>query len=182
MRRTKYITPKMILSWNPCCDYSEVRIRELFGKRRQATVQEILRSKIPPKDRLWVVLRVKLISPKILRLFACNCAERALKKERKMGREPDERSWAAVRVARRFAAGRASTDELVAARNAAGNVAGAVTGAAVTAMSAWRATRDNVEAVAQAAAWNAAEAESHWQVVMLLRMLYRTKKRKEGKP
>lgn len=38
-----------------------------------------------------------------LRLFTCDCAERALTRERAHGREPDSRSWEAVTVAREYA-------------------------------------------------------------------------------
>ena len=50
-----------------------------------------------------------------LRLFAADCAERALLRERTAGREPDSRSWAAVEVARRYARGEATRDDLAAA-------------------------------------------------------------------
>ena len=54
-----------------------------------------------------------------LRLFACECAERALLRERAAGREPHEDSWAAVIVARRYAEGQATEKELMAAQVAA---------------------------------------------------------------
>ena len=56
-----------------------------------------------------------------LRLFACDCAERALLREREHGREPDERSWKAIEVSRLFARGEATVEELAAAAAAAGN-------------------------------------------------------------
>ena len=54
-----------------------------------------------------------------LRLFACACAERALLRERKQGSEPDERSWRAVEVSRRYAMGDADEAELVLAAESA---------------------------------------------------------------
>ncbi|HEU4752229.1 MAG TPA: hypothetical protein VFU47_03900, partial [Armatimonadota bacterium] len=59
-----------------------------------------------------------------LRLFACDCAERALTQEREAGREPDPRSWAAIEVARRYAAGEATVPQLTAAGAAAWAAAG----------------------------------------------------------
>ncbi len=53
-----------------------------------------------------------------LRLFVCDCAERTLTRERGQGREPDARSWAAIEVARRHADGKATDNELAAARYA----------------------------------------------------------------
>jgi len=50
-----------------------------------------------------------------LRIFACDCADEALRGERKAGREPDPRSWEATRVARLHAIGQASNEELAAA-------------------------------------------------------------------
>jgi len=73
-----------------------------------------------------------------LRIFACDCADEALHRERKAGREPDARSWEAVRVARRHAIGKASNEELDAARAAA-----------------WAAARAAARAAAWAAAWDA---------------------------
>ena len=71
------------------------------------------------------------------RLFACDCAERALTRERDIGREPDKRSWNAIATARRFADGEATKDELAAARAAAWAAARAAAGVA-----AWAAARD----------------------------------------
>ena len=72
---------------------------------------------------------------KELRLFACDCAWRALEREREIGREPRAASWSAVEVARKYATGDASISELSAA-----------------------------ESAARSAAWSAAEsAEIEWQ-------------------
>jgi hypothetical protein len=51
------------------------------------------------------------LTPRLLREFACDCAERALLRAREAGREPDPRSWAAIEVARRFARGEATIAE-----------------------------------------------------------------------
>lgn len=48
-------------------------------------------------------------------MWACDCAERALLRERSKGREPNERSWKAIEVTRCFLLGRASREELRAA-------------------------------------------------------------------
>ena len=50
-----------------------------------------------------------------LRLWGCDCAERALLRERDHGREPDARSWAAIEVARAYSAGEATREDLTAA-------------------------------------------------------------------
>jgi len=89
------------------------------------------------------------------RLFACDCAERALKGERRAGHEPDKRSWDAVRVARSCA-----EDQATIAGGTPWTVAADVAHAATEA-AAWAAieepgwTADNVVAVA---AWDATAA------------------------
>ena len=93
----------------------------------------------------------------LLRRFAADCAARALRRERAAGRPPDPRSWGAVRVARRHAAGRAADAEMAAAGGAAGAAAWAVADAG-------HADRDAAWAAAWAAAGNAArDAERTWQ-------------------
>jgi len=77
-----------------------------------------------------------------LREFACEVAEEALNLEVQRGNTVDERSRAAIEVARRFARGDASRAALEAARAAA--------------WAAWAAAR----AAARAAAWAASDAAS----------------------
>jgi hypothetical protein len=91
-----------------------------------------------------------------MRLFACDCAERALLRERERGREPDQRSWNSITVARRFANGGASRQELDAARASAGDAAWASAGDAAWA-AAWAATGATTGAAAWAATGDAAE-------------------------
>ena len=54
-----------------------------------------------------------------LRNWACDCAERALKK----AKVTDEQSWNAIKVARLFNVGKATKEELAAARDAARDAA-----------------------------------------------------------
>jgi hypothetical protein len=65
--------------------------------------------------------------------FACWCAERALKRERKVGREPDQRSWQAIFEARRYLKGEASLEGVRRAANAAAGAAYAAANAAANA-------------------------------------------------
>jgi len=118
---------------------------------------------------------------KELRLFACDCAERALKRERKAGREPDERSWKAIIVSRLYANGEANLQELDAAWAAAGDAAWAAAYAAyaadAAARDAWAAAYAAYAADAAARdAWAAARdaaraAEIKWQRNRLARYL-----------
>jgi hypothetical protein len=96
-----------------------------------------------------------------LRLFACDCAERALQREREMGLGPDKRSWEAIAVSRRYANGEATDEELavarVAAREAAREAAWEAAGNAAW-DAAWEAAGAAAWEAAGAAAWEAAGA------------------------
>jgi hypothetical protein len=104
--------------------------------------------------RARLIERVEAWDDRAARLFACDCADRVV---RLTG--PDERSAAAIAMARRFADGEATDEELAAAWAAARDAAWAA---------AWAAARD--------AAWDAArdaarDAERSWQNARLLETL-----------
>jgi len=108
--------------------------------------------------RARLTRRVETWNERTARLFAADCAERVLplfEKERPNDKRPRE----AIAVARRFAVGEATREELAAAGAAAWTVARDVAGAAA---------RDAARAAAWAAAWGAAraaawDAETAWQ-------------------
>ena len=77
---------------------------------------------------------------RVLHEFACWCAERALKRERKAGYEPDPRSWNVIKVKRLWLNGKAAKVELAAARE-----------------TAWEAAADAAWSAARSAAWEAAK-------------------------
>ena len=88
--------------------------------------------------------------------FACWCAEQALKVERKAGREPDKRSWEAIRVKCLWLKGKATDKELAAAWDGAGDASAAARAASIAvSIAAW----DGAGA-ARAAAWEARAATS----------------------
>jgi hypothetical protein len=110
------ITKQQLLDMRPCWDSErlEAFLADLPDRPHNAT--EILRlSGVPAGDKLWVVLREELISSADLRLFAADCAERALSRVE----SPGKASIAAVAAARRFARGEVSSADLSAARYAA---------------------------------------------------------------
>ena len=91
---------------------------------------------------------------KVLRTWACDCAERALKK----ANVKDKRSWNAIKVARLYNEGKATKQELAAARGAARDARDAARGAAWAAWDARGAARDASDAArdaARGAAWAA---------------------------
>jgi len=170
----KLITLKYVRDDRRAC-YSADRLAALYD--RPHTPLEVLTrtdgpwADVPAKDRLWTVLHAGVLPDKTLRLFACDCAERVLTNERDAGREPDPRSWTAVEVARKYAIGQATTEDLAAARAAAADAN------ANAAYAATRAARAAVYARAAYAAYaaNAANVanvdELRWQVDHLADML-----------
>jgi hypothetical protein len=86
-----------IMAERPCDDYTREVVAELVGDG--ITAVQCAALDIPLSDRLWGLVYVWL-DDRQCRLFAADCAERALLCARAAGREPDERSWQAVRVAR----------------------------------------------------------------------------------
>ena len=158
------ITLESLIERRAC--YSRKRLEALFD--RPYTPIEVLTNRhgpwsdVPDKDRLWAVLHTGVINDRTLRLFACDCAERALERERKAGCEPHADSWKAIEVARRFADGKATTKELEAARSAAYAYA-AADAADAAAYAAYAADANAADA--------ADAAERRWQVEHLVEML-----------
>lgn len=96
-----------------------------------------------------------------LRLYACDCAERALQREHNAGQEPDVRSWQAVEVARRFAMDEAIQEELETARTAAAAVAAELRALVASAKASWMVSwAESVASVASVA--SAASAKAAW--------------------
>ena len=172
----RYITLDQVLALSRCNDYPEARVRELFGTRRRVTVRTIATAPIPAENRLWLL--IQCADARTQRLFACDCADRALARIA----SPDPRSIEAVRVARLYADGQATDAELAAAR-AAGAAWDAAGAAARAAGAAWdaagAAARDAAGAAAGAAAWDARAAawaaawaaEIEWQVGHMASMM-----------
>jgi len=127
--------------------------------------------------RVRLVRRLDRWDKTTARLFAADCAEAALLGERASGREPDERSWAAVDAARRFARGEIRPVKAVAAataataawahaadRAAAANSSRAAAWAAtgIAAWDAWAAVEAAAWAAVEAAAWAAVARATAW--------------------
>ena len=161
---TPTIEPRMCKQgWHLC--RGPVQLLEWLGP--QIWMAEARGTVVESADKICVascriIRRIDAWNPTTARLLACDCAERPLHRERQAGREPDPRSWDVLRVARAYAVGAASQDQLDAARDAAW-VAWAARDAARDA--AWDAARDAAWdaaeaawAAARAAAWDAARA------------------------
>ena len=145
----KTFTIEDIRSWEPCYDPG----RHLPEGWSGTAVDLLKLDTIPPKDRLWVVLREGVLDAKTLRLFAVWCARQV---EHLL---TGERSKQAIEVAEKYANGQATDEELAAAWADAAATAAAAD--AATAAAAWVATRtaaDAADADAADAAWAAREA------------------------
>ena len=163
----KHITVNYVLSRKPCSSWTLKRIEACFDKREVLTPLEVAALNIEPRDILWLLLHEDIIPPRELRLIACREADLVLDREETSGRAVDPRSREAIRTARAFADGKATKEELIAARDAvwnaawdadwnAGDIAGNVAGAAGAA--ALDAAEDAAEAVVKDAAEDAAWA------------------------
>jgi hypothetical protein len=111
--------------------------------------------------------------------FACWCAEQALEQERAAGREPDPRSWAAIKTKRAWLRGECD-DATLAAAEAAATLAAADAAAWAAAWAA-DAADAAADAAAWAAAWAAAAAAREEQNAELERRLMELKPREGEK-
>ena len=173
-KKLRGVTVKEVLSWEPCeDDYPEEKIRKLFGRRKRLNALDILKLKISFADQLWAICRENIVPDEIFHLWACWCAERALKRERKAGREPDQRSWAAIEAKRRWVRGEISDKDLTAARDAAWAAAGDAIWAARDAAwaTAWDAASATAWDAAGAATWDAEEKAQRRKLIKMLEAL-----------
>ena len=103
----------------------------------------------------------KVDATKTLHLFAVWCAEQALLAERAAGREPDARSWKALKVKSLWLEGKATNKELGAASNAASSAASTASNAAYAASNAASYAASTASYAASTAAYAAAYAASN---------------------
>jgi hypothetical protein len=142
----KTISNKIIRTFNPCYDPSEVIKDENEELPIKDWVQKY-RNVVPANDIIWLLSRKEFISEKDLILFVVWCAREALK----LFENPDERSVEACNVAERYANGQATKEELWVAYDAANNAANA----------AYIADSDVARAAAADAAYYAARAAAN---------------------
>lgn len=165
------ITVKDLDEWEACHRgdgerYSDANLKKLIKGKTSISIIEVLNLRIPPEDKLWVVLRPEIIPEKILYKLGYIFAKRVVKKYcLKCGIAKVE-VWAREyleldvdklykdRDAARDAARAARDAAWAAARDAVRDAAWAAWAAAWAA--AWDAARD--AAARDAAAWDAAWA------------------------
>jgi hypothetical protein len=178
----QYLTLKRVMSFNPC--YDEVKLLEISGGRKRIRIEEVFDLDISSADKLWLLLREPIFTASELRHMACDFAESVLTHWYAVYSD-DHRPRECIEITRRYADGKATDEELEAAREAAGEAAWAAAGAARAAWAAagaawaardaagaaWAAARDAWEAAraARAAAWEAAGAAwaAAWEAAQL---------------
>jgi len=110
MRR---ITVAALMEADPCDDYQQGLVEELWEGRDALDATEIADLDIPVKDRLWAVLHCCL-DDRQRRSFAFDCIEAVWKQ---LG-PPEQASREAVRVSRLYVDGKATVQELAVVRHA----------------------------------------------------------------
>ena len=104
----KKITVKMIMDKKPCVDWTEEKVRKYIGKGK--TLKEILEIKeVSEEDRIWCVTR--FLPDKTNRAFAIWCAQQC--------RTDVQEIKDYIKVIKRYYAGKATDEELMAAERAA---------------------------------------------------------------
>ena len=175
-------TVKDVISWKPCqdgsVDYSRKGIEKLFGRRKYGDALWVLsHPDIPDADKLWAVLRDKVIPERILHWLAVRYAKHILPiYEEKY--PDDNRPRKAINTKKRWLKGTATDDELAAAGEAARAAAWAAAGEA-----AWEAARAAAwaagaaaRAAGEAARAAGAAAETKYQIAATKRLLTRYEK------
>lgn len=135
-----------ILDLNPCDEYTEEKITELFKSvncKKYITVEKLFKVNIPRNDFFWLILRPEFIPEKQLHQIAIWCAERIAIPIWEKYYPDDKRPQEAVRIKKLWLKGKATSEEL----DAAGVAARAA---------AWAAAGDAARAAAWDAAWDAA--------------------------
>ena len=167
----KTATVSDLLSWNPCSDWSEDRIRSVAGDKAQWTALDVLAMEaVSPVDRLWVVLRPQLIDESVLHELACRFVEETLPLyESQYPGDTSPRD--AIAAKRAWLRGEITDEQLAWAAAAADAAWWAAAMSARAAEAAWLAARSAWWAAATdgAAAAAAAADEAWWAAVMSAR-------------
>jgi hypothetical protein len=154
----KKFTAQDILDFNPCPCYTKEKIAELFksvGCKKYVTVDKLFKANIPHDDFFWLILRPEFIPERQLHEIAIWCFERIAQPIWEKHYPDDKRPQEAIRVKKLWLNGKASLEELTAARAAAWDAARDAARDAAWA-AAWAAARD--------AAWDAARAAIKKQI------------------
>ena len=154
----KIIKTKDVLSFDPCARWTKKRLQKLDPEDKGLTPLQICDLDINTEDILWLLLRPEIIPENDLHELACIFAERALRKERKAGREPSQASWEAIAAKRKWLKKEINDSELKEKRDAAAADAAAADAAADA---AYAAADDAADADAAASDADAAASDDN---------------------
>ena len=122
----KKINNRLIRSFGSCYDPLDVNIPDGESLKIKDWIDKYRNTVKNKEDVIWLLCRPEFMSNRDCRLFSVWCAREALK----LISDPDQRSVNACDVAEKFANGDATSEELVAARDAAWSAAGSAAGSA----------------------------------------------------
>lgn len=151
-----------ILNFNPCDEYTEEKIYELFksvGCKKYITIDKLFKVNIPHDDFFWLILRTDFIPEKELHMIAIWCFERIAQPIWEKYYPDDKRPQEAIKIKKLWLKGKATDQQLAAAVAAARAATGAAAGdaaRAATGAATGDATGDAAWDAAGAAAWAAA--------------------------
>ncbi len=153
----KTLTIEQVLKFRPCNPpYMRAFIKKLWAGRTRLTASDIAALDIKAADRIWALIRM-MPSNRERRLFACDCAARAVRKFWTPNHPNDRQPQNTIAVARRFAFGRATREELSTASASAAAASSASSASSASAYAAYA-------AAASAAYAYASAAERKWQI------------------
>jgi hypothetical protein len=111
------ITPELVLSLNPCWEYTPVRLKQLLGKGK--TLLEVLDMKnVPPQDIVWFFLHKEILPVKTLQLLALDFAKHVLPIYEKQCSN-DKRPRKAIQAGYDYLKGKITRDQLKVATDTA---------------------------------------------------------------
>jgi len=123
-KKPKGATIKDIMAFGPCDRYPEERLRKLVmkscGKIKRVYAEDVLRVKLDkPDDYAWLLFRPEFIGERTLHQIAIFCWEKIARPIWEKNYPNDKRPHDAVEVKKLWLDGKASDEELDAARAAA---------------------------------------------------------------
>jgi len=174
------ITVKDILGMKPCPKYSEKKLRGIVGDGFALTKENILSLNIPTKDKIWVLIKLPILSIAQKKELACTVAEHVLQIFET--RHPnDKRPRECIEATRKNLRGEISLNELdkfkfaayaaayAADADAAAYAADAAAYAA--AVATYTTTRAPYYAAAQAVTKVSEVSERSWQLNEILKVM-----------
>jgi len=146
----KRFTVQNILDFNPCSEYTEEKIAQLFkavGCKKYVTVGKLFEANIPHEDFLWLILRPEFIPEKQLHEIAIWCAEKIAMPIWEKYYPDDKRPQNAIKVKKAWLKGKATSEELAAvwAAGEAAARAAVWAGKAAARAAAWAAAWDKIK-------------------------------------